>query len=230
VVNKYQATALISSYKSQEFLKYKIQNIRESTAKIQIIIIDCNNGEDVKTIKPSSDIKIKIHKHRITIWQAINEAIQLADSEYVVQSNTDDLVHKTAFSKQIAKLNEGHDIVYFDYHISSGYYQTWDRAVQNIYTTYTTPTEGYSEGEGLGMFPMWRKSLHKEVGYFNNDLEICGDSLFWHNLRKYDKKFCRIPEVLGIYAQRHGHNLESNPIFMAKDNKILKQLRSNPKS
>jgi len=227
-----QASALISSYRAGEFLRNKIINIMRSTIDMQIIIVECNSGCDVNSISDligHHNIKVKIFDKRISIWRAINEAIKLSDFEFVVQANTDDLVSENAYEKQINALKSGADIVYFDYYITDGYFGDWGNAKNNHYTYYETPDNGYSEGCGLGMFPMWRKSLHDEVGYFDDKLEICGDSLFWHNLRENSKKFKRIPEKLGAYAQRSGHNLESNIAYVAKDKVRLEALRSNPK-
>lgn len=226
----YDASALISCYKAREFLPYKIDNILQSTSNIQIVIVECNNGKELELVSPEilNDHRIKIVTidHRISVWKAINIAINISDSKYVVQANTDDLVHPQAYQKQIDKLNEGYDIVYFDYFISSGYHNTWDEAVKNSYTYYETPEDGYSTGNGLGMFPMWRKQLHFErnIGHFDDNLEIYGDSLFWTKLADAKKKFGHIPEKLGVYAQRTGGNLESNPQYAYNDKKYLDRL------
>jgi GT2 family glycosyltransferase len=145
----------------------------------------------------------------------------MSNCEYVFQSNCDDLVSPDSIEKQIKCLDEGADICYFDYYITDGYFRTWSEAVANHYTNYNTPDNGYSTGFGLGMFPMWKKSLHNDVGLFDERLEIYGDSLFWHKLKESDKKFKRIPEYLGVYAQRKGYNLESNQEFADGDAKIL---------
>lgn len=217
----YKATALMSCYNSKEFMYHKLMNLEEQQEDIQVIIIDCNNGENLKDIPIKNNYKIVIHEKRISLWKAINQAISISDSEYVFQSNCDDLLCPNAISKQINGLDEGNDIIYFDYCITSGYFNNWKEAVKNSYSSYQTPDLGYSTGCGLGMFPMWRKSLHSEVGMFDERLEIYGDSLFWHKLKEHNKKFKRIPEILGIYAQRDGHNLESNKELSNNDLKIL---------
>ena len=151
----------------------------------------------------------------------------MASAPYVVQANTDDLVAPDAYELQVNKLDEGFDIAYFDYLVTSGYRKTWGRACKMAYSNYTTPSGGYSVGEGLGPFPMWKKSLHEDVGLFDENLEIFGDSLFWTYLARTSKKFGRIPLKLGAYAQRPGENLESNQAFAAKDQAHLKTLRKN---
>ena len=224
------ASAIISCYKSKEFIQHKIQNILESTADIEIVIVECAGGHDIKGIPKDSRITTRVYDQRISIWKAMNIGISIANSDFVVQANTDDLVHPEAYQKQIDKLNAGNDIAYFDYYLSTGYHQNWENALKNTYTHYMTPQDGYSTGCGLGMFPMWRKSLHNEVGPFDENLEIYGDSLFWDRLVKAGKKFGRIPEKLGVYAQRDGQNLESNHSLAAKDSKYLSKLRSSPKT
>lgn len=201
-----KASAIISTYNSKRFLSHKIDNIRQSDIEIEIVIIDCSNDSD--GINEDELTKIIKIPERITVWEAVNIGIKNSSCDYVVQANTDDLVSPNAYRKQIDKLNEGFDISYFDYHIVDGYHQNWKTASDKSYSKYITPVKGYSIGNGLGMFPMWRKSLHEEVGYFDQNLEVYGDSLFWEKLVEYQKKFGKINELLGAYAQRPGENLE----------------------
>jgi len=213
-------SVIISTYNSKKFLKHKINNVLKSNIQVEIIIIDCSN--DSKNIPKSHNIKIIKIPKRITIWKAINIGIKNSTNEYIVQANTDDLVSPLAYNKQVDKLNEGFDISYFDYYITDGYHYNWETAKQKSFSKYITPTNGYSIGNGLGMFPMWRKSIHEEVGYFDENLEVYGDSLFWEQLVKHKKKFGKIPELLGVYAQRPGENLETR--LGHKDKKYLKKM------
>ena len=125
----FKATAIISAYNSSEFIRHKIQNIRESVTPVKIIIIDCTGGYELNLVKDLMDDNISgiIIENRISIWEAMNIGIKANDTPYVVQANTDDHVHPLAYDEQINKLDDGYDIAYFDYYQCDGYYLTYGR-------------------------------------------------------------------------------------------------------
>lgn len=225
-----EATLLTSAFNSRPFIDHKVQNFLEARehADVEMVIIDCNGGREVAAIsrerREHEAVRIKVFNERISIWRAVNEAIALAESPYVVQANTDDLVHPTAYRRQIDLLNDGCDISYFDYRLQYGYIAPYEKAAAAWYDYYKAPPEGYSSGRGLGPFPMWKKSLHERFGKFDEGLEIYSDSLFWDALSKDpDIRWGHIPEFLGVYANRGGDNLENNEEFGRKDRDLLKR-------
>jgi len=78
----------------------------------------------------------------------------------------------------------------------------------------------------VGSQPMWRKSLHTELGYFDDTLTCAGDWDFWLRISsKY--KFKHIPKFLGLYYYNedgieHGKKIHSHvklkpPLLNSKD-------------
>jgi glycosyltransferase involved in cell wall biosynthesis len=209
-----KVTALISAYEANEFLRHKILNIQESSILVDIIVVE--TGQNLAKFDRKSIYRYVLCPKKITLYAAINIAIKLSRTPYVVMANCDDLVHPQAYEKQLAALESGADISYFDYGITGGYRHTWNDAKNQMYSKFIAPEEGYSAGKGLGPFPMWRKSLHDKIGLFDSNLRVFGDSLFWHKLVEVGAKFKKIPGVLGAYAQRGGHNLESREGMLDK--------------
>lgn len=229
-MSKYRATAIVSMYNSKDFIVNKIKNILESEESVEVILIDCTGGAELELIKDltNTDQFIKvIFNERISVWKAINIGIKLANTPYVVQSNTDDHVSPLAYKKQIEKLDAGYDMAYFDYKLAA-YKNTYRQAVKIAHDYYRTPKRGYSTGNGLGPFPMWRKELHERHGYFDERLEIHGDSDFWETLSRASIRWGRIPEFLGVYAYRND-NLEKNEELKKQDGKILRKKWSDKK-
>jgi len=221
---------IISAYNAKQFIRHKINNILQSIdIDFEIIIIDCNNGENISLIKDIIDEKFTtiIINKRISLWKAMNIGIMCSSTPIIVQANTDDLVSPNAYKLQLDEINNGADIVYFDYYISDGFKETYENGVKEAYSYYHCSDNGYSLGNGLGPFPMWKKELHDKVGLFNDRLEIFGDSLFWTKLAEISTNWKRIPNKLGIYAQRPGQNLESNLKLKSNDLIILEQLRES---
>lgn len=223
----YEATLLTSAYNSAPFIRHKVLNFLSTRdhADVEMVIVDCTNGADSKLVEdliPGNPIRVIVLPKRVSVWVSVNRAILESNSPYVVQANTDDLVHPEAYRKQIDKLNEGSDISYFNYGIHYKYEADYSEALRTSYDTYLTPPEGYSTGRGLGPFPMWRKSLHDTFGLFDEGLEILADSVFWDKLQYSKIKWGHIPEILGVYASRAGQNLECNQELMSRDIKKLR--------
>lgn len=220
---------IISAYNSKEFLRHRIKNILNSkNIDYEVIIIDCDGGKELKLVEHLLDDRFitKTYQNRTTIWKSINDGIQMSSSDYIVMANTDDLVSPEAYSLQHEACKNGADISYFDYYITDGYKETWENATKTFYSKYVTSESGYSPGKGLGPFPMWAKSLHDQVGLFNEELEIFGDSLFWTALADRETAWHKIDDFHGAYAQRNCANLESNLKYAAKDRKLLKNLKT----
>tara|TARA_R100001244_G_scaffold25113_4_gene25596 strand:+ start:57892 stop:58575 length:684 start_codon:yes stop_codon:yes gene_type:complete len=225
----YKATAIVSIYNSDKFIRNKILNLLESAVPIKIILIDCTGGKELKLVENITNtpqfVKVIINE-RISVWAAMNLGIRLADTPYVVQANTDDYVHPNGYKAQVEKMDEGSDIAYFDYKLSA-YKPTWQEGYKAAHDYYKCSDEGYSPGNGLGPFPMWRKSLHDEFGFFEERLEIYGDALFWTKLAAGDISWGHIPKFLGIYANRQS-SLERNAKYRVKDKKTMKKLKNDP--
>jgi glycosyltransferase involved in cell wall biosynthesis len=215
-----KVTALISAYEADEFLRHKIRNIRESSIPVDIIVVE--TGKNLAKFDRKSIYRYVLCPEKITLYAAINIAIKICRTPYVVMANCDDLVHPEAYERQLKGLEGGADITYFDYFMTGGFHKTWEEAKKHIYNKYYVPEEGYSKGKGLGPFPMWRKSLHDEVGLFDENLRVYGDSLFWAKLKDIQANFKKVPGLLGAYAQRQGQNLESKE--GALDQSYLKRL------
>lgn len=213
-----RVTAIVSAYQADAYLLHKLENLRESDQPIKIALLETGS-------KPVFDKKCSLVDYyqyvpdKITIYSAWNHLIKSASTPYVVTANCDDLVHPMAYRLQADALDVGNDISYFDYYITKGYCKTWSNVLIQS-PVYRTPIGGYSVGHGLGPFPMWRKSLHDEVGYFDNDLKVFGDSWFWTLLQKRPTKWCKVDGVLGAYAQT-GHNLEVREGHLDEDRLVV---------
>src|SRR5690606_6093096 len=187
-------TAIISAYKAGKYLSNKIANIRNSSIPIKINLVEVGPKSKFDT----SLVDFYFHTPNvITLYKAWNIAIKEADTEYIVSANCDDYVHPKAYEHQADLLRSGYDISYFDYHISHKYDSSWEKTIKHAHDVYRTPENGYSVGNGLGPFPMWKKSLHDEVGMFDEELKVCGDSLFWTKLAERNTKWGKIDKILG---------------------------------
>ena len=70
---------------------------------------------------------------------------------------------------------------------------------------------------------MWRRSLHKEIGFFDDRLWVIGDSEFWSRIRGRGRSI-KVSEPLVIYVARHGMEKQRAPdgeFYRVKDARLL---------
>lgn len=213
-------TAIISAYRAKDYLKHRIENIRASSIPVKISVLET-------VVQTDLDVSLvdyyEFVPDLITIYAAWNRLIKTASTPYVVVANCDDLVHPRAYERQLAVLEAGAEISYFNYYLTDGYKKSWSNIIHSA-DVYMVPPDGYSVGKGLGPFPMWRKDLHDEVGYFDEQLRVFGDSWFWTLLERRGTRWGYINGYLGAYA-RTGHNLEGRESHL--DEARLVELRKS---
>jgi len=206
--NTYWVSAIVSIYKSGKFIEHKLKNLLAQTIKdkLEIIIIDSNSPEREKDIvekyaKDNINIKYIRTKKRETIYQAWNRGIRLASGKYITNSNADDILRNDAIQIMVDELENNPDIalVYADYFITN----TENSRFNNHIKIGHSVKPDYSpdimlSGCHMGPQPLWRKSIHNEIGYFDEDFLSAGDYEFWCRIAtKYKMK--HINTYLGLY-------------------------------
>lgn len=190
-------TALVSAYFSEKFLDARIVNILDNPVITEMIIVCRAGSPDHEIAQTHEGVVIVTTDDIPTVYAAWNMAIKRSTGKYLISANTDDRFHPN-ISLLLSALEKGYDLVYGD---------------QEIYEDYSAPPIGrftWREGElkelmqgcFLGPMPMWRKSLHEQVGYFDESYHVAGDYEFWLRLAKNGKKFYHVREVVGDYLKR----------------------------
>lgn len=246
-----KVSAIVSTYNSERFIRGCLEDLTNQTlykkGALEIIVIDSCSPQNERTIieefqKTHHNIVYVRTKKRETIYAAWNRAIKIAKGEYITNANTDDRHRKDALEVMSMYLDNNIEValVYSDQVITQkendtfeacipiGYFQwpDFDR-IQLIHTSC------------IGPQPMWRKSLHDDVGYFDETLVVAGDYEWWLRVsKKY--MFKHIPELLGLYLLSSGGvehanskicQVETNTIrtrYVRDDNIVLDYKRYKP--
>ena len=119
----------------------------------------------------------------------------------MTNANTDDRLRSDSLELMAAELDAHPDIalVYGDFFITSFENMPF---LEHIRTGYSIkPVYDPSimlHGCHMGPQPVWRRSLHDELGLFNQSHKSAGDYEFWCRVAcRYPMK--HIPEFLGLY-------------------------------
>ena len=220
---RYLVSAIVSTYNSEEFLRGCLDDLEQQTIadKLEIIVVNSGSMENEEAIvreyrqKYNNIVYIKT-EHREGIYAAWNRAVRVAQGTFLTNANTDDRHRNDALEIMAKSLYENPDIalVYGDQICTDTPNGTFD----SHHVTEMAKRPEYSQGRLLfgccvGSQPMWRKSLHNELGYFDETLTCAGDWDFWLRISsKY--KFKRIPDFLGLYYYNkngieHGRKIHS---------------------
>jgi glycosyltransferase involved in cell wall biosynthesis len=189
--------------------------------KLEIIIVNSGSQENEEAIvheyqqKYNNIVYIKTEQ-REGLYSAWNRAVKVARGTFLTNANTDDRHRNDALEIMADTLLANPDtaLVYGDQICTD----TPKGTFANHHATNMAKRPEYSHerllfGCCVGSQPMWRNSLHTELGYFDDTLTCAGDWDFWlRTSRKYN--FKHIPEFLGLYYHNengieHGRKIHS---------------------
>jgi glycosyltransferase involved in cell wall biosynthesis len=201
-------SAIVSTYNAEEFIRGCLEDLENQTIadKLEIIVVNSGSQQNEESIvrefqeKYSNIVYIKTEQKE-GVYSAWNRAIKVARGRFLTNANTDDRHRKDALeilSKELIN-NPEIALVYADQICTETPNATFE--THNAVETHPQPDynrERLLQGCCVGSQPIWRSSLHKELGYFDETLDCAGDWDFW--LRVSEKyTFKRVLEFLGLY-------------------------------
>ena len=207
---QYKVSAIVSTYNSEKFIKGCLldlinQSLYEKN-QLEIIVVDSasqeNEWEIVREFQTNyKNINYIRTSERETIYAAWNKGIKIAKGEYITNANTDDRHRQAALEIMANELDNNPEIVlvYGDQIITKTPNETFEKCTPVAYFKWPEFDRNILlHLPCIGPQPMWRKSLHDEFGYFNEELKVAGDYEWWLRIsEKYN--FKHIPELLGLY-------------------------------
>jgi len=206
-------TAIASLYRGGDFIEQFMDNITSQGIfddYCELVIVDADSPEhEYETIKrylaKHKNINYIRMNYRIGIYDAWNVGAKAARGDYLTNTNLDDLRRNDSLERQAAVLDNLPfvDVTYQDLYytfdprlsfeeISSFGYET----NLPIVTTYNLMQ--YNSPHNA---PMWRKSLHEELGYFNTHYKSAGDYEFWMRCLAAGKCFYKLNDPHVVYYQ-----------------------------
>ena len=205
VPREYLVTAIVSTYKAARFIKGRLENLLEQSLgnQLEILVIDSASPENEAEVvhafqQNNSNICYFRTDHRESIYQAWNRGVKAAKGRYLTNANADDRLHPDALERMVAMLEVGADVVYADAMLTCGENESFSS--NSAYKTLYRPDftiNALLESCITGSHPVWRRSLHYDIGYFDIACTSAGDyDFFIRAASKY--KFFHLPEILGL--------------------------------
>jgi glycosyltransferase involved in cell wall biosynthesis len=157
---------------------------------------------------------------RETVYASWNRAVKASSGEYLAIWNVDDRRSSYGFQQQVMKLDQKPNAMI----VSGDYVKVFKYG----------HTKGIRVNEGLrrswlmraprfrnGCFLMWRRSLHEEIGYFDEQFQVAGDRDFWYRVtRRYRAEMAR--GTMGLYLREAGSGLSrTNAGVQARESALV---------
>jgi glycosyltransferase involved in cell wall biosynthesis len=230
-----KVSAIVSTYNAEKFFRARIENLLNQTIaeELEILVIDSGSLQNEGAILEKylqSKHRIKyLRTERETLYSAWNRAVSLASGQYLTNANTDDRLVDDALEKLSLTLAENPEA-------SLTYSDCWettdDGEILDCTQVQYKPGRRrvyqpeYSHNKLLlhcycGSFPMWRRSVHDQFGYFDPDYVVAGDWEFWLRLAE-QTKFVHLAEPLGLVLRRDDSIVWGNQEKMLEENNILR--------
>ncbi|MCI4626450.1 MAG: glycosyltransferase [Candidatus Magnetoovum sp. WYHC-5] len=205
---EYLISVIVSTYASELFIKECIEQLLSQTVshKMEIIIVDAASPQREWEIileyqRHHDNITIIRTGKRIGVYEAWNIAIRQAKGQFITTFSTNDALRLDAFEILSQTLIAHPDValVYGDTILTHIPHETFDnhtKCGEYIWPEYSY--EDLIQNCRVGPHPMWRKSIHETVGYFDETYTAIGDQDFWIRIGlRY--KLIHLPQYTGLF-------------------------------
>ena len=212
---EFLVSAIVSTYKSERFIAGCLEDLTAQTlftqGRMEIVVVDSCSPENEGAIirqfqKEHHNIVYLRTDERETLYAAWNRGISVARGRFITNANTDDRHRGNALELMALALEASPDValVYGDCYLSTIPNERFDENSCNriyLYPDFFAPAALLHYQ--FGPQPMWRKSVHDTIGFFDGTMRAAGDYDF--NLR-FAQKFTamHLPVALGSYLAHEG--------------------------
>lgn len=232
-------SAIISTYNSEYFIENCLNDLLNQTlyqkGLLEIIVVDSNSQQNESDIvleyqSKYSNITYLRTAQRETLYKAWNRAILLSQGEYITNANVDDIHSPESLEIMSNTLSASLDVdlVYGNHYLSQIENRPFDNYVnerQIIYSNY----------DPINIFlyypfshqPMWRKSVHNKVGYFDDTLKAAGDYDFAFKFVINGLKAQHINKFLGVQVDRKEQLSQSAQMNIEMNKVQIKYINSD---
>jgi glycosyltransferase involved in cell wall biosynthesis len=204
---------ITSVYNGDEFIRPFLEDMTRQTIfkdKCELILINANSpGNEEKVINeylekyPDNIVYKKLDKDP-GIYGVWNIGVEMSTGEYLTNANLDDRKAPNSLEKCAKELytNPDVDLVYADMFITDQPNETWESHTAGD-KKYNFPDFSFENLKMVNMphaAPMWRKTLHREHGLFDQKYRSAGDWEMWLRAASKGSVFKKIGSgPLGLY-------------------------------
>lgn len=194
----------------EEFLPRYIKNVTSQTIfnQCELIMVYMEWNPLFDELKKYPNVSFVLDNEGKGMYNAWNIGIKNATTDYVTNWNIDDLRFYNNIEAKVDILESNPDLtlVYNWYANSTDINEDYDNF---DYSINRTPTPAYPDNAHeyvyqccmCGPDPLWRRSVHDKIGYFDLEYPSIADWEMWIRMAFNGYKFKLIPEILCMFFQ-----------------------------
>jgi glycosyltransferase involved in cell wall biosynthesis len=207
-------SVITSLYRCESFLPQFLEHYAaiENIQECELILVHNDaTDEELHLIEAFMQRPIQvlhIMVKREGLYASWNRAIAAASGKYLAIWNVDDIRTPNSLMAQKEALEQSNAVMcYGDFYGTTTYGTHAEKLYQ--YEDYEHCVDEAYKRHIIGCFPMWHKSIHQQIGYFDEQFRLVSDYEFQLRLiRRYP--MIKAAPVLGYYLEHAGHKLSSN--------------------
>jgi glycosyltransferase involved in cell wall biosynthesis len=221
-----KVSVLVSLFRCQQFIEpYLAQVIRtEGLGEIEFLFLhnDPQPAETAVLERYLPLIPLGVHvpiPEREGLYATWNRGIRMASADYITVWNVDDIRFPGSIMEQARLLDEnpGAALAYGDIYLSKVYGQQGDKVTNS--PLWADDFKEFCRRYHMSCFQMWRKSVHQEIGYYDEQFRCSADFDFQIRLAMH-YPLVKTKNPLGIYLEAQPHKLSSNGLQRYENNII----------
>ena len=154
-------------------------------------------------------VKHVIILEREKLYETWNRGISLAEGEYLTIWNVDDirLPHSVLDEAAMLDTHPEADLTYGDMYFMYQYPIYTEKLC--VYADFQKTPKLFFREHNIGCFPMWRKSIHEKIGYFDEQYCLVADFDFQIRAARCCQ-LVKTPQILGYYLEDVPQKLSCN--------------------
>jgi len=233
-----RVSAIVSLYNAERFVRGCLDDLLGQTLAdaLEIIVIDACSPQGEGAIvqdyrRDHPNIVYVRTDEREGVYASWNRGVRLARAPYVTNANADDRHREDALERLAAALDEAPDagFAYGDCRVGQTENERYaDNAGQRVmrFPDFFAPaTLLYCQ---LGPQPLWRRSVHDVIGFFDESYRACADWDFDIRLAAAFRGI-HVPEALGLYLE-HEAAITFRDDTMTRENDRVQRQWQHPEA
>ena len=209
-----RVSALVSTYDSEALIEGCLEDLVQQSlfarGELEVVVVDsCSPGDEARIVRRYIErypgrVRLLRTREREGVYMAWNRAARAARGDYLTNANTDDRHHPDALERLADVL---------DREAETGLVYARSLVTHDVGADFASAThsgllawprferERLLHGCFIGPHPMWRKSVHAKVGWFDQRFVVAADYELWMRIAEcFDVTL--VEAYLGLYAVR----------------------------